>query len=752
MNKKLWAINIALLSSLACAEAITWESTCVRNGHRLIASSEHFEICRKDFNNDGTPNKLGMYTSEAKEALDILEDIFVFYHDSLEWFLPQPSSPNRKVKSVVYVFEDDKIESPVGGDHYDACIDNECSPGIWLGKSSLNRATLAHEYAHGLQSYSGWLGSNVYTNWFAESHANWMAHQFVPEEVIGCTEYVINFPYLYYGSTRSRYCNWHFLEHLKEKFGGGFKGVKEVNRIWIESIRDGQEGRMEQTPFTAMNMVYGWPLDTLNDEFGRFAMKQATYEYEPSKKALFSEAWGGYDFSTRRGKGFGHPYSGHGRVTMMNLLDSVENRYISPSYWAPQRWGYNLVRIYPDTVGRVKVKFRGIVQEEKTIDGYACFGDQHDYHLDKSYDWCNLSPDFVPNPASGWRVGLVAEGADGTPRYSEMKRGTAFNLDIETRADDKALWLVVAATPSEMQSIMWDQFYYSLYRFPYMIQVNNGKPEGFNKNFWVPADTSNYTRHSNGGGLVSNKAYVAPSVYVGPNAVVNGGAILGNVRIEDFAVIESGRIFGNAIIRGRALVSSGTIKDNAILEEDAWLVSGTLSGNAKVGALSVIRNTNVKDYAQIYGVMWPVENSTVGGTAQLRGDLETTFSSELQSGIYYGWVDEKMLNQEGYGANRTEPMIEATASIENAQWYRIYEDYYRVQKPIIASISPAQNTNLKATDEMFQVFDLKGKRLGSVNMTQGVSLSETLRAAGFNSGLYLVRGKNTHKMHRINVR
>lgn len=170
-----------------------------------------------------------------------------------------------------------------------------------------------------------------------------------------------------------------------------------------------------------------------------------------------------------------------------------------------------------------------------------------------------------------------------------------------------------------------------------------------------------------------------------------------------------------------------------------------------MGALSVIRNTNVKDYAQIYGVMWPVENSTVGGTAQLRGDLETTFSSELQSGIYYGWVDEKMLNQEGYGANRTEPMIEATASIENAQWYRIYEDYYRVQKPIIASISPAQNV-VKVTDETFHVFDLKGKRLGSVNMTQGVSLSETLRAAGLESGLYLVRGKDSNKMHRVSVR
>ena len=749
--KKSIAMGIALLSGLACAEAVTWESTCVRNGHRLIASSEHFEICRKAYNNDGTPNNLGMYTSEAREALDILEDIFKFYHDSLEWYLPQPSSPNRKVKSVVYVFNDDKIESPVGGDHYDACINKECSPGIWLGKSSLrSRSTLAHEYAHGLQSYSGWLGSNAYTNWFAESHANWMAHQFVPEEVIGCTEYVINFPYLYYGSTRSRYCNWHFLEHLKEKFGGGLKGAKEVNRIWIESLRDGQEGRMEQTPFTAMEMVYGWPLDTLNDEFGRFAMKQATYEYEPAKKAMFSEAWGGYDFSTRRGEGYGYPYSGHGRVTMMNLLDSVDNRYISPSYWAPQRWGYNLVRIYPDTVGRVKVKFRGIVQEQKTIEGYSCFGDQHDYHLGKSYDWCNLSPDFVPNAASGWRVGLVAEGADGTPRYSEMKRGTAFNLDIETRADDKALWLVVAATPSEMQSIMWDQFYYSLYRFPYMIQVNNGKPEGYNKNFWVPADTSNYTRHHNGGGLVSNNAYVATSVYVGPNAVVKGGRVSGNVQIQDFAVVENGSISGNAIIRGRALVTDGTIKDNAILEEDAWLVSGTLSGNAKVGALSVIWSTTVKDYAQVYGVMWPVVSSTVGGTAQLRGDLETTFSSELQSGVYYGLVDEKMLNQDGYGANRTEPMVEVTASIEDAKWYRIYEDYYRVQKPVVASITPTQDIGLKATDESLHVFDLNGKRLGAVNMAKGASLNETLRAAGYKNGVYIVRNKSN--MTRVNVR
>ena len=133
----------------------------------------------------------------------------------------------------------------------------------------------------------------------------------------------------------------------------------------------------------------------------------------------------------------------------------------------------------------------------------------------------------------------------------------------------------------------------------------------------------------------------------------------------------------------------------------------------------------------------------------MRGDLETTFSSELQNGVYYGLVEEKMLNQEGYGAYRTEPMKEVTASIENAQWYRIYEDYYRVQKPVVASI-PAQNIGKKVSNETLHVFNLMGKRLGSIKMTDGVSLSETLRASGYKNGVYIVRNKSS--MTRVNVR
>jgi carbonic anhydrase/acetyltransferase-like protein (isoleucine patch superfamily) len=529
---------------------------------------------------------------------------------------------------------------------------------------------------------------------------------------------------------------------------------------------------MEQTPFSAMMMVYGWSLEQLNEQFGKFAMKNATLEYAPAKKSLYKKSYGDYEFKTRRDASWGDNYRRHTRVTMLNKMkcESSENsdgnaaaegcadRYISPSYWAPQRWGYNLVRIYPDSAGKVTVKFRGIVQEKPTVNGYTCFGDNTDYYKGKTYKWCNYAPDKLPDPASGWTVGLVAEGADGTPRYSEMKHGTGFNLEIETKANDKALWLAVTATPTEMQTILWDQFYYSIYRYPYMIEVMNGAPEGYTKDFWKPAGfngttVSGYAQHSNGGGWVSNKAKVAATAYVGPDAVVNGGTVSGNARIEDFAVVNGGTISGNAVVRGRALVTAGNISGDAVLEDDAWLVSGTISGKAKVGALSLIVNSTVTDNAQVYGVMWAVNGKKLSGTAQLRGDLENNFTKDLSKGIFYGMVDDGMLGNANYGANLTTPPTEATASIENAKWYAIAADSTGNQGPttkIARKMAPI--LEMDAANGVFNVYDLNGKKLGRVHTSPDVgSLKSSLRAAGFNDGVYLVREQRSHRIIRVDV-
>ena len=461
-------------------------------------------------------------------------------------------------------------------------------------------------------------------------------------------------------------------------------------------------------------------------------------------------------FSSRTASGWGDLYRRHPRVTMLNKMEcgageKCADRYISPSYWAPQRWGYNLVRIYPDSAGKVTVKFRGIVQDKPTVNGYKCFGDNTDYYKGKTYNWCNYAPDKLPDPASGWTVGLVAEGADGTPRYSEMKHGTGFNLEIETKASDKALWLAVTATPTEMQTILWDQFYYSIVRYPYMIEVVNGAPEGYNKDFWKPANSSGYTKHSNGGGLVSSKAKVDASVFVGPDAVVNGGTISGKARIEDFAVIDGGTISGNAVVRGRALVTAGTIGDDAVLEEDAWLVSGSITGKAKVGALSIIVNTTVTDNAQVYGVMWAVNGKKLSGTAQLRGDLENNFDKEISKGIFYGMVDNGMLNNANYGANLTTPPTDATASLDKAVWYAVADDSTETGP---SKLINTQRLRLNLADNAFDVFNLNGKYLGVIKNAarDRISMQESLRRAGLNAGTYLIRGKDSNKMHRVNLR
>ncbi|WP_244536552.1 DUF6055 domain-containing protein [Fibrobacter sp. UWB7] len=765
--------QIVCAMAVASFADVTWVPQCEDNGFTLIRSSEHFEVCKKPKTDDGAANNVSISTSDAEGVLQSLEKVYSFYIDSLGWMLPFPKSSDRKLKSNIYVFE--TLPSLYGGQDYVKALNGEFGPGMWIGVGALKDYWgTSHEFAHGLQGVAGWLGNNSHSGWMAESHANWMAHQYNPNDA-HCSEYLINFPYLYYGSTRDRYCNWQFLEHLKEEFGGGNKGAHEVNRIWMESIRDGENGRMEQTPFSAMMMVYGWSLEQLNDQFGKFAMKNATVEYAPAKKTLYKKSWGDYEFATRRTHdGWGDLYRRHSRVTMLNKMkcESSENsdgnvatencvdRYISPSYWAPQRWGYNLVRIYPNSAGKVTVKFRGIVQEKPTVNGYTCFGDNTDYYKGKTYKWCNYAPDKLPDPASGWTVGLVAEGADGTPRYSEMKHGTGFNLEIETKANDKALWLAVTATPTEMQTILWDQFYYSIYRYPYMIEVVNGAPEGYNKDFWKPANASGYTKHANGGGLVSNKAKVAATAYVGPDAVVNGGTISGNARIEDFAVVNGGTISGNAVVRGRALVTAGTIGDDAMLEEDAWLVSGMISGKAKVGALSLIVNSTVTDNAQVYGVMWAVNGKKLSGTAQLRGDLENNFDKEISKGIFYGMVNTDMLNNANFGANLTTPPTDATASIENAKWYTIADDSTQTDPGHTTGIvSRVAALQLSDVNEAYDVFDLNGKHLGFAKVTPSEwsalgnkALQKILRASGFNAGMYLVRAKRSHRLIRVNVR
>ena len=81
------------------------------------------------------------------------------------------------------------------------------------------------------------------------------------------------------------------------------------------------------------------------------------------------------------------------RTVRMEPLDAANRRYVVPTLQAPQRWGYNVVRLYPDAgATTVTVTFRGVVQTAATSD---------------------------------WRWGLVATGRRLTkPRYSAIQSGS----------------------------------------------------------------------------------------------------------------------------------------------------------------------------------------------------------------------------------------------------------------------------------------------------------------------------------------
>ncbi|SIS17753.1 hypothetical protein SAMN05880568_3289 [Microbacterium sp. RURRCA19A] len=112
-----------------------------------------------------------------------------------------------------------------------------------------------------------------------------------------------------------------------------------------------------------------------------------------------------------------------------------------------------------------------------------------------------------------------------------------------------------------------------------------------------------YRVHVHGGGLVGRHAVVAPSVFVGPNAMVKDRAIVvGSVRLFDRSVIEgtalvadsvtlreNASIGGEALVRGQASLAhharidgDARVNGGVLLQHYAHISRGVLSGGMTV--------------------------------------------------------------------------------------------------------------------------------------------------------------------------
>lgn len=333
----------------------------------------------------------------------------------------------------------------------------------------------------------------------------------------------------------------------------------------------------------------GWSISQLNDVFGLWAMHNVTWDYvDPNgtdEGPLYRQTYG------RINEDPGNHTQRRLRLTQLESLNSQwqqNHRFVSPYHWAPQRWGYNIVRLYPtQSSGNVAITFRGVIQSEAH---------------------------------SGWRWGVVATSHDLTQtRYSALQSGSDGSLNFAYHNGEE-LYLVVLAAPTQFQKITWDtpadgRAYPSIYRYPYMVEISGAWPEGF-RDGNLDACPSGTVRHTNGGGCATSST--PSSVYVGPYAKVLGGSVSGNARIEDHATIISGTVNG------------GTVGGMSLIGVAGDLYHGPASFN--VGS-----NAHVE--ATFYPLGWFVNNATVDGSAHLLGDLEY-YSAHKSANTFYGLVDD----------------------------------------------------------------------------------------------------------------
>ncbi|MEP7048932.1 MAG: DUF6055 domain-containing protein [Pseudomonadota bacterium] len=560
-----WATACPTAPTSKCL-AGTWTDPGSSTNDPLVCESAHFAV----HSPAGT-----ITTAQCADATNTLETAVWPTIFGSPIFFPEPYCTNtKKYKASIVIHSDYGLTGGGWGAGY---------MGMWVGPgATADHWGLAHEFTHAAQSQTKGLvcgGDSNYCGWIYESHANWHAHQLSEyRSDVHCSEMLPNAPHLYLGSTRDRYCNWQFLEYLKDKYC-----YQAVNDIWDAPTASND-------PFTNIAATRGWTISQLNDFFGEWAMHNITWDYKNppptsgTQDQIYRKSYGAINDTSKPERQL--------RTTRLEALDVANRRYVVPTLQAPQRWGYNVVRLFPDSgATTVRVTFRGVVQTAANSD---------------------------------WRWGLVAtDAAVTTPRYSAIQRGSDAALDFCVSAGE-ALFLVVVATPSTQQHINWDQLYPTVYRYPYLVQLSNAQPDGYQEN--APNRSANGKRWGNGNGWVASGATVAAGAYVGPYAAVLGGSVAAGARIEDHALVLGGTVAGGTV-GGLTVMSSGF----------------TVSEGAKVSV------------AWPYSPGWFEKPQSVSGTAQLLGDIELRGAnfSEM-SGAYCGFVDNT-IGSNCSGADVTTP-------------------------------------------------------------------------------------------------
>jgi len=500
---------------------------------------------------------------------------------------------------------------------------------MWLNPAALGVGAsgdnayrvLAHELFHSMsyQAYSDRLDNqhdafqNKLNGPFWERSANFAATQMYPNNDNDFARWEFS-THTHFLSSRKHYTTSFEMESLRDT-----KGVAAFGNLWTEN-KPGEHPLM-----TARRLFFDNDMKKLNDFIGQTAMKNITWDYATGTNAAYIKSFtNGLNYNTDA-TGSVNPWNiiMKKHRTILRSVDYSKRHFAVQDCQAPQDFGFNAIRIYPETTNpdgsaTIKMRFRG-----------------------------HTAGDATKN--AGWRWGFVAIQQNGTPRYGTLYADSDKTVTFTKNATDTQVWLIVTGAPTAFNSnhqYNWEAGFPKYYRYPYEVRFQNAIPMGYEPDF--EGAKTNGKAHSNGGGWVANTATVAATAYVGPNAKVLGSAkVSGNVRVEDFAVVKgSATISDNAVVKENAFVfSNAIVAGNAVIAGCARVLSGSnVSGDAFVTDNAFIINTTISGNAIACGNLWQRDvNCTLGGTTVAGGDNEYAGNTDLgseTSGTYLQWPEQ----------------------------------------------------------------------------------------------------------------
>lgn len=565
------------------------------------AESEHFVIFYG--NNDTTGHVNAEFLQRNLESYEKLWKCYGEYLGMENMNVDIYGRSSQKYKTNIYLTETGLDQYATGW----AFMSAEDGYGIEIISPSamLDELTIAHEFGHVVtMQQKAWVDQSITGAWW-EPLANWFREMYLASDYYTGTPNTGFFePYLRNLSLtmphgRNYYEVWPFLMYLStnpDNFDG--LGTLAVKRIISEAAPD-------EHPFDTITRLFGTDAQVI---FANYAKRMATMDlgngtlYKERTEELMRNSpwfWNLY-YTVPEDKGYGW--------------------LVSPEEDAPMQGGINIIPL-SITGSSVSAELRG------------------------------LSDD----PNADWQACIVTVDANGKSSYSDIF-GPGQSMTVSADGAVSAYLTVSAMPRTIVRSNAFNKEDQASYknsaerrRYPYEVRFTGAEVRqsgGYSK--------GRGHAHSNGGGWVADTAKVDDSVYVSPDAMVLGNAVLtGNARVEDYAIINGDvSVSDNAVISGHAIINGGgyyysdgwklgkvTISGNAQVGDSAVVITGcTVSGNAKVLQKAYITEAStITDNAVVKGMTYLYGSGNVSGNTILDGDFANdTFKTDK---LNFGWLD-----------------------------------------------------------------------------------------------------------------